>query len=102
MCGREADLDAHGACEDCRVLGCPCPLCADVKLERYAPDTYPEGAVAWTDGVHVFFEDHRTRRWRWARKTWEDDGVGVRSHGAAFTLEDAVADALRKDEERRP
>jgi hypothetical protein len=44
-------------------------------------------------GLHTFFRCSWTPRIRWALRNWADDGVALRTHGAAATLEDAARDA---------
>jgi hypothetical protein len=59
---------------------------APITLRRVCiRDTY-----VWERGDYIFWPDARTRGWRWAKKEWEDDGVGIQHHGAAHTLEAAV------------
>lgn len=53
-----------------------------------------------TDGTHVFFSCSWTRRVRWALARWPDDGLSIPTHGAADTLEEAMAAAAAKKAER--
>ena len=66
---------------------------ASVELRREAIDD--EGHTILTDGPHVFFPCSWSPRIRWALRSFPDDGVGLRTHGAAWTLEEAVRDANR-------
>jgi hypothetical protein len=52
-----------------------------------------DGHVFTTDGVHLYFPCTYTTRVRWALMRRPDDGVGLRTHGAGGTLEEAVQDA---------
>jgi len=47
----------------------------------------------WASEGYIFWPDPRLRGWRWAKEHWADDGVGLQHHGAAATLEAAVAAA---------
>jgi hypothetical protein len=51
-----------------------------------------DGVQVVTDGLHKYWKDEA--RIRWALRAWPDDGLGVRGHGAAASLEEAQADAL--------
>lgn len=53
-------------------------------------------------GRYIFWPDHRVRGWRWSKREWEDDGVGIQHHGAAATLEAAVHAALAHERDYPP
>lgn len=55
-----------------------------------------------TDGRYIFWPDTRIRGWRWSKREWEDDGVGIQHHGAAATLEAAVSAALAHERNYPP
>lgn len=42
------------------------------------------------DGKYVIWRDSLTHKWKWALRTWADDGWGGGSYGAEFSLQDAV------------
>lgn len=52
-----------------------------------------KGAEVWEADGYIYWPDGRQRLWRWARKDWLDDGIGLQHHGAAATVEAAVAAA---------
>jgi hypothetical protein len=56
------------------------------------------GIPTRTDGTHVYWIDNH--RVRWALIDWPNDGVGVRTHGAALSLELAMQDAWERQAER--
>ena len=66
---------------------------ATIELRREVIDD--DGHEITTDGPHVYFPCVWTRRIRWALRHHPDDGIGIRTHGAADTIEDAVRDAHR-------
>jgi len=53
--------------------------------------------ASWTtqDGKYKLWHDGRfVHPYRWARRDWEDDGVGLQHHGGATTLEQAAVACL--------
>jgi hypothetical protein len=64
-----------------------------IKLYREAYDD--EGHTLLTDGVHWYFDCSWTSRVRWSLRDFPDDGIGVRTNGAAKDLRLAVMDAHR-------
>lgn len=65
-----------------------------IKLLRVEED----GATVYQTEDRLYrlwFDDRFSRPWRWARRSWKDDGVGLQHHGGARSLEAAVM-ACRK------
>jgi len=71
-----------------------------MKIKLYREEIDDEGHTVLTDGRHVFFACTWTERVRWALRDYPDDGLGIRTHGAAKTLELAVQDARAMKEIR--
>ena len=42
------------------------------------------------DGAYLFWPCSYTERWRWSRRDWPDDGLGLQAHGATNTLPEAI------------
>ena len=55
------------------------------------------GTAAWACGPYLFWQEARRRWWRWARREWRDDGIGIQHHGAAETIEAALEQAEAHD-----
>lgn len=56
------------------------------------------GHTFWqtTDGKYkIWFNDRFVHPYRWSRKDWKDDGVGLHHHGGARSLEDAAVACLQ-------
>lgn len=69
----------------------------NIEPRVFAFDKFSLRLLTAFKGQYIFWPDERygPEGYRWSLRSWKDDGMGIKTHGAAFSLQGAAEAVLQ-------